>query len=104
MSKGNYQIPFDKDGNLLSYDDGWHTHEWRDNYTFEAAMLYGGYGRGRSSAVLYWRDEAGHRYPMFMSDFDDMMEAVGITYREVLGKWTFTKKGENYGLQYVKEE
>lgn len=105
--KGDYKIPFGKDGRPQSYPSPWYEGEypnhkavgpeWRDNTPFDATMTFDGYGRGRSSAVICFKDETGIEYSMFLSDFSDcakLMEKGVIT-----GRWAFTKKGMNYGLQ-----
>lgn len=96
---GNYQIPFDKDGNLLSYP--YNPAEWRDNYVFEETLEYRTYYRGRSSATIEFNDSDGHRYEMFLSDFHNVMQAKGLDGKKVTGKWTFIKKGQNYGIKAV---
>jgi hypothetical protein len=96
----SYQIPFDKDGNQLSFP-GYTFHEWRDNYEFDATLTYETYGRGRSSVTFYWKDDDGHRYTMFVSDFDDILNSVGLHGKKVTGRWTFVKKGQDYGVKLV---
>ena len=98
---GQYQIPFDKDGNLLSYP--YSVGEWRDNYVFEDTLTYETYYRGRSSATICFKDTNGHTYEMFMSDFDILITAKGLNGKSVSGKWTFVKKGKNYGIKAVIE-
>jgi len=100
--KGAYPIPFDKDGHLLSFP--YNPHEWRDNYVFEGTLKYRTYYRGRSSATIDFEDSDGRTYEMFMSDFNDLMLAKGFNGQEVTGKWTFVKKGKNYGIKLAKEE
>jgi hypothetical protein len=103
MSKPTYQIPFDKQGKLLSYPD--REVEWKDNFTFGADIVYEGYGRGRSSAVIYMRDTYTQKvYPMFLTTFDDLMKSNRATIRpdgsiKFTGQWTFCKKGQNYALK-----
>lgn len=109
---GNYQIPFDKDGNPQTYPETWWVGEypnhkatgpeWRDNVDFYKVMTYDGFGRGRSSALLYFKDDAGIRYPMFMKDFDEC--AKHLVEGKVAGLWRFVKRGQNYGLTQVKAE
>lgn len=63
------------------------------------------YGRGRSSAVFYLKDnKTGKKYQMFMSSFMDMISEVEICNGVINGDnhWEFCKKGQNYGLKFVK--
>lgn len=100
MSRKNYKIPFDKDGNMLSYP--YNVEEWREPYKFSTRLKYNGYSRGRSSAVILFKDWQGRSYSMFMSDFDKMMQdGFDVDGKSVSGIFTFVKKGQNYGLQYL---
>lgn len=97
---GNYPIPF-RNGQPMSYTDAWDKPtEWRDNVDFDAIMDYDGFGRGRSSALLYFKDRAGVRYPMFMKDFDEC--ARYMRNGEIRCIWRFVKRGQNYGLTMVR--
>ena len=111
----DYQIPFDPDGNLMSYPRRTYvkdedTGERRpvpprmvDNYEFEATMTYHGFDNGiRSAHRIIWRDEEGHTYPMFISRFGEALEAHGMQGNQMTGRWTFMKQGENYSLRAVK--
>lgn len=101
-SKKSYQIPFDEQtGNMLSYPEVWKDIEWKDVYEFADTLTYFGYGRGMSSIVLFFKDSKGIEYPMFISDFHDVMILSGMNDNRVSGKWTFCKRGQNYGLKMV---
>lgn len=109
--KSSYQIPFDKKGFLQDYvfisrDDI----VWKDNFEFTSCLIYDGYGRGRSSAVIMMRDAFTQvRYPMFLSTFDDLMKSQKHTISQgdksvrFTGPFTFCKKGQNYALKPVTE-
>lgn len=105
--KGQYPIPFDKDGNLLAYPTPFYLGEWRDNHVFEDTLKYIGYVRGQSAARLKWQSvNTGKTYEMFMDDFDYLMKRSGIEFDEVCAAWTFCKRGQNYGVRLAdaKEE
>jgi len=103
-----YQIPFNKNDELLSYDYSYGHMEinWKDNFIFEGRMKYDGFGRGRSAATIYMKDlETGKRYPMFLKTFDDLMKSTGRFAFDggtgsliFTGTWTFCKKGTNYAM------
>ena len=95
--KGEYQIPFDKDGNQLHYPE-WNC-EWHANTTFTAIMTYDGYSRGRSAAYAHLRDEYGKRYTAFMCELDKLIPV--LDYGSTAGVWTFEKRGQNYGVKLV---
>jgi len=95
--KGQYQIPFSENGSLQSYP--YNPNEWRDNYEFEETLTYKTYYRGRSSATIAFTDSKDRQYEMFMTDFDDLMTRKGLNGKEVTGRWTFVKRGQNYGIR-----
>jgi len=108
MSKKTYQIPFDFEGNQLAYPDSrynpntrtWDT-IWKDNYFFEATLTYDGFSRGRSAAGFDLKDEEGHLYYLMMSEMDRIMALGGWDGNKITGKWTFVKKGQNYGITLI---
>jgi hypothetical protein len=105
MAKGQYQIPFDKDGNLMGYPEEWRGIEWRDNYQFTDTLKLDHYYRGRSAAGLYMASAiTGHRYQMFLRDFEDLINNTVIDHGVVSGRWTFTKRGANYGIVFISDE
>lgn len=102
--KGNYPIPFDAEGNQLHYADTWGPGPvWRDNHVFEAVLRYGGYCRGRSAAyMLFVRVDTLASVVVFLGDFDPIAERMAKG--EVAGRFTFCKRGQNYGCRLVDEE
>lgn len=83
-----------------SYDDV----EWRPNEPFEAVLKLTDYERGYSSAILFWDDAEGHRYPMFMVELADLLRATEINQSRVSGWWKGCKRGRNYGVRYLGTE
>lgn len=80
------------------------TPDWRENVPFEAILTYIGYSRGRSAADLEFQDAAGHKFQMFMSDFNELLLSTNIINRKTeLIRWKFCKKGQNYGLQFLEK-
>lgn len=98
MAKGDYQVPFDADGNQQDYP-GWRGTEWRDNFEFEDFLAYKNYGRGRSSITFTMERSNGGTVSVFVSDFDDMLPHM--TFGKLHGRFTFVKKGQNYGCKLV---
>jgi hypothetical protein len=102
-------------GSLLEYADSYverfYGIEWRDNCVFEATLVYTGYERGRSAArLLFDVCEAGvdgrRRVHMFMTDFDQAVRERGFTTldgRGMVGRWTYCKRGRNFGCKMAKE-
>lgn len=99
--KGDYKIPFDAEGNMLSYAPWGGDPEWRDNKPFEATMEFLGYSRGRSSALMWFRDASNFKYPVFLSDFDKVARLM--VHGTITARWVGTKRGTNYGLQLAEE-
>lgn len=92
---------------IKNYNEGnscsiWLNADWRENVPFEAILTYIGYSRGRSAADLEFQDDAGHKFQMFMSNFNELLLNTNIINRKTeLIRWNFCKKGSNYGLQYL---
>ena len=98
MATGNYKIPFDNAGNQLDYE-GWGCAEMRDNFEFEDTLTFQSYGRGRSSVTFTFKRVNGQTVSMFVSDFSDIVNKMN--HGHVTGRFTFVKKGQNYGCKMV---
>jgi len=115
--KKDYQIPFDDQGNLLSYPERSCVRDLetgktrvsdvylRDNYVFKATMTYHDFDNGyRSAHRIIWMDEEGHTYPMFISRFGEALQIQGMYGNQMMGWWTFVKQGQNYSIRAVEVE
>lgn len=116
-------IPFSNEGNMLSYsrydmtpeqeqiadergeyilDMGYGSIRFVPNYEFTDTLKYHGYSRGCSSAkIRFLRMSCSTTVEMFLTDFDDMMESAGFDGQCIRGKFTFVKRGLNYGVKYL---
>ncbi len=96
---GDYQIPFDKDGNQLHYPETWSYRGcvWKDNDPFEDTIEPVTLERGRSAAYfVFKRKSDGTEVTMFMKD---LMEAFNkINNGKITGTFRFVKRGMNYGI------
>lgn len=74
-------------------------------YKFKAKMYFEGTRRGRSSVTFWFTDQDGKRYPMFVSDFTDLLKEVTIT-KGVLPEMEYTqaKKGQSIGIRITKQQ
>lgn len=119
---GNYPIPFDKDGNQQDYPQSWYVAtgerakyrgseetyavtrsegpNWKDNYEFEDVLTPVSVGRGRSSVTFTMKRRDGTTVSVFVSDYFEMSQHMqqGV----VAGRFTFCKKGQNYGCKLIK--
>lgn len=118
-------IPFTKDGDLVEYvgyllndeeeskcyasgfyqsDDGnWKDRfVWKPNVQFRTTLFYDGYSRGRSSIKFDFTNPNGKRFSMFATDLDAMIKQ-GVPIKEIYGIFEFVKRGQNYGIRFVKE-
>ena len=97
--KGLYQIPF-RNGHQLHYPDNYPTlPEWRDNFDFTATLTFTGFNRGRSAAYAEFKNYlTGATFTMFLKDLDEVIKTCGIGNGKVEARWTFCKRGANYGL------
>lgn len=122
MSKKIY-VPFTLKGDLLDYTTYTLTEEqqqeadkngqvilecpfysilFKPNFEFYDTLQYIGYSRGRSSIKIQFIClSCGTTVEMFISDFDDMMEREGLHGKHVSGRFTFVKRGKNYGVKYL---
>jgi hypothetical protein len=110
------EAPYNAQQNKLCHHerDGWYYDangvkrptEWRPVVPVTGTFRYDGYGRGQSAAYFWWLDTAtGTRYPMFMTDMDDLLKGAflqsmgGATY--FVATITISKRGQNYGVKLV---
>jgi hypothetical protein len=98
VKKPPYQIPFNKDGSQLSYH-GYGFHEWRDNFEFEDTLEYVAYSKGRSSVGFEFKRSDGTMVSMFLTDLDTILPLM--KNGQITGRFTFTKRGENYGCKRI---
>jgi len=102
MKKGEYKIPFNR-GNQLDYPSGDYPQypetriEWVDNHEFDDTLTLKGYGRGRSSVTFEMERTNGKTVSVFVSDFTAM--AREMIRGKISGRFTFQKKGQNYGCK-----
>ena len=98
---GDYQIPFDKDGNQMAYAEEWRDgFKFLDNAEFDDTLTLVTYGRGRSSATFTMRCKStGKTVSVFVSDFTAMAQHADFKAGQITGRFTFTKKGQNYGCK-----
>ena len=105
MSK--YQIPFDENGNQLSYPATWMNgycnkdYEFKDNFEFEDSICFVKFQRGRSSTIAKFHRLNTNTYiTAFISDMKDLI--TNMKYGQIDGRFTFVKKGQNYGFKLIK--
>lgn len=96
-----YKIPFDEDGNMMTFTDSWcRSHEDKDNYEWEDELVYTDYSKGRSAVNFEFTSrKTGKIYSMFLSDF---CRSIVLLDEAVLkGKFTFVKRGSNFGVKLI---
>lgn len=105
MAKKELLVPF-YEGKPCWYDHS-RSDERKRNYIFQETFEITGFSRGCSSAKLCMRkvtdnpDEHGwyNRWEVFLTDSINVIE--NSNKRIVSGKWTFTKRGSNWGIKLV---
>jgi len=92
-------------GNLVDYPENRYDeeYEWIENHEFEAILTIDTYHRGRSSVKFILKDDSGTCYEMFVTDMLNLVKTAKIENGKVHGKWTFCKRGANYGIKMVIE-
>ena len=79
-------------------------YEMKDTWIFEDTLKITSYGRGRSAAYFELKSTTtSMEAVMMMSDMSHMVQAGVINKGVITGRWTFGKKGKNYGIEYVGE-
>ena len=98
-------IPFDVNGNQLSYPDHYIMSRggtWRPNAPFRATMKIVDMQRGRSAMQFILEDDQGHKYTMFAKDMLNLIQQFGVTMGKATpSMWAFVKRGANYGLTAI---
>ena len=75
---------------------------WKPNEEIELTLHYDGDGRGRSAVTFYWKDDNGHKYPMFIKDVDELLRQ-DMGFSNVHGIFTYVKRGANYGIKFLRK-
>lgn len=98
---GNYQIPFDDDGNQLDYNPNysWNPTNLVDNFIFEDELSYVSFGRGRSSITFSFVRTNGKTVSVFASNLVEFIPH--FVNGKIKGRFTFVKKGANFGCKYL---
>jgi hypothetical protein len=96
---GNYEIPFDDEGNQKHYPESWRGLQWRKNDPFQDTLTYDGYSRGRSAAYFNFKRSDGTFVVMFLKDFEELV--THMINGKVTGTFQFIKRGQNYGCTMV---
>lgn len=96
---GNYEIPFDKDGNQMDYPYGYHLKEWKPNEIFEDILTYSSYSKGRSSIGFEFVRSSGAAFGTTVNVFATDMDIFipHIVNGQITGKFCFVKRGASYG-------
>lgn len=114
-------VPFKKNGDMLDYSyyglsqeeeqkckeegrfekiHGNYIEVFVPNFEFEDTLVFTHFSRGRSSVKAHFRSKYTEvRYEMFISDFEDVLKHNRIGNSHIRGKFTFVKKGANYGVK-----
>lgn len=100
--KVKIKIPF-QNGNLVNYPEKWiKDYDWLENYEFGAILELHDIIRGRSAAHFeLYNPELNVKYVMFMKDLFDFCKLSKIEDGKLIGKFTFCKRGSNYGIKGV---
>ena len=51
--------------------------------------------------MLVEQQDNGARHPLFLTDLEEILKRWNISEGTVSGRWTFTKRGANYGVRMV---
>ena len=75
---------------------------WKENYEFEDTLIITGMSRGRSAANFNLQSTINSKnYNLFMTDIVDLIQKATINKGTIKGRWTFVKRGSNYGIKLL---
>lgn len=78
---------------------------WKENYEFEDTLYLNGMSRGRSAANFDLLSQTNSKsYNLFMTDIVDMVQNGNINKGIIKGRWTFVKRGSNYGIKLLESQ
>ena len=84
---------------MSRYVDKYNLH-WKDNYEFTDTLKYSGFTRGTSSCTIKFKSINDNKeYVMFMIDLNNCIDK--LIEGKLIGKFTFVKRGANYGIKYL---
>lgn len=102
--------PYDERGNLMHYADtratsysSYRAAEWRPGEEFTALLNMDHSISGMSAKYFMWRADDGHIYPMFAADLVDLAKSGHINHGKSYAVWTPRKRGQNFGIRFVRE-
>lgn len=116
MAKSSVEwVPFREDGSLIEYsrlgvaelrDDKLRQQDeqrwgmkYQKNFVFDATLKFTRFSWGRSAGRAVMVAEDGATFPMFISEFERLLlDGALKTDVTMTRKWTFGKRGANYGL------
>ncbi len=101
MKKKILKVPFNLDGDMLSYDRGYDV-VWKDNFEFIDTLKFIDAHRGRSSVLFKFKSSKTHKqYVMFLIDMKTLLSCGMLALGFVNNHWTFCKRGAYYGIRPV---
>ena len=72
---------------------------WKKNFKFHDTLEISGMEHGQSAKYLLLVSmTTGKKYTMFVRDVIDMIRNATIDHGKIEAWWTFTKRGQNYGV------
>ena len=104
----DFEVQFEGNGDLSvfnysSYSIGGKT---EPNKIFSDTLEYVGYfgSTGGNSHIKFKSINSGRKYHMFMSDFDDVLQAKRFINNQMVGLFTFCKKSNSQGMRLIFED
>lgn len=99
--KGNFKVPFTPvGGRMLRRVTYKQVPDWRDNTEFYTTLRFATIIKERSSTYVVFYDDEANPYYMFLTDFNQIV--YDLKEGELTGCFTFVKKGDAYGVKYLR--
>lgn len=96
MSNTMIECPLDDKGQLCSYQGDYNIKTWQSalSLMFIGELEYSYYTRGRSSALLVFKDAKGLEYQFFLSEVDTFIKKM--KNGKIAGCFMPVKRGANF--------
>lgn len=82
------------------------THVKKDDfdleYTFDEELKFLNISKGRSAIHFFFQGLNG-KYCMFIKDFEEIFRSNKIDKGKIIGRFKFSKRGQNFGIVYLGE-
>lgn len=109
-----FKVVFKNNGDLCESNDDWmmrhpnfaNDYKTEDNAPFTDSFEYVGYhgAAGGNSKILFKSVKTGRKVIMFMSDFDEVIQAKRFIDNQIVGLFCYCKKNVKQGVRLILDD